>query len=107
MPGREHRRYEDLPVLPAIEQDLALLVPGAVSSRQVEELIRAAGGKLLEHVAPFDLYRGKGIPDGFRSIAYRLRFRAHDRTLTDAEVAVAVQRILKRLKDEHEIERRG
>jgi phenylalanyl-tRNA synthetase beta chain len=107
VPVREHRRYQELPVLPAIEQDLALLVPSSVSSRQVEDLIRAAGGKLLEDVAPFDLYRGKGIPHGFRSIAYRLRFRAHDRTLTDAEVAVAVQRILKRLKDEHEIERRG
>jgi phenylalanyl-tRNA synthetase beta chain len=93
--------------LPAIEQDLALLVPVAVSARQVEELIRATGGKLLEEVAPFDLYRGKGIPDGFRSLAYRLRFRAQDRTLTDAEAAAAVQRILKRLKDEFGIERRG
>jgi phenylalanyl-tRNA synthetase beta subunit len=44
---------------------------------------------------------------GFGCFASRVRFRAHDRTLTDAEVAVAVQRILKRLKDEHEIERRG
>ena len=79
--------YENLAVLPGIEQDLALLVPAAVSAAQVIELIRLAGGKLLEDVVPFDLYRGKGIPDGFRSIAYRLRFRAPDRTLTDAEAA--------------------
>ena len=107
VPVREHLRYQELPVLPAIEQDLALLVPVNVSARQVEELIRSAGGKLLEGVSPFDLYRGKGIPEGFRSIAYRLRFRAQDRTLTDAEAAAAVQRILKRLKDEYGIERRG
>jgi phenylalanyl-tRNA synthetase beta chain len=99
--------YEDLPVLPGIEQDLALLVPAAVSAAQVVELIRSAAGKLLEEVVPFDLYRGKGIPDGFRSIAYRLRFRAPDRTLTDADAAASVQRILKRLKDEYGIERRG
>ena len=107
VPAREHQRYQELPVLPAIEQDLALLVPVAVSARQVEDLIRSTGGKLLEEVAPFDLYRGKGIPEGFRSLAYRLRFRAQDRTLTDAEAAAAVQRILKRLKDEYGIERRG
>jgi phenylalanyl-tRNA synthetase beta chain len=85
--------YQDLPVLPGIEQDLALLVPATVSAAQVVELLRSSGGKLLEEVVPFDLYRGKGIPDGFRSIAYRLRFRAPDRTLTDAEAAASIQRI--------------
>jgi phenylalanyl-tRNA synthetase beta chain len=103
---REHE-YQALPLLPAIEQDLALLVPNAVSAAQVEALIRAAGGDLLEQVMPFDLYRGAGIPEGTRSIAYRLRFRAPDRTLTDAEAAAMVQRILKRLRDDHGIERRG
>jgi phenylalanyl-tRNA synthetase beta chain len=104
---RSHGVHEPLPVYPAIEQDLALLVPENVNAATVTDAIRAAGGTLLEEIGLFDLYRGKGIPEGTRSLAYRLRFRAADRTLTDAEAVTAVQRVLKRLKDEHGIERRG
>jgi phenylalanyl-tRNA synthetase beta chain len=100
-------RYEALPALPAVEIDLALLVPDSVSAEQVESMLRQGGGALLEEVQTFDLYRGAGIPERTRSIAYRLRFRAPDRTLTDADVRTVVGRILKRLKDEHSIERRG
>jgi phenylalanyl-tRNA synthetase beta chain len=100
-------RYQTLPVLPAVEIDLALLVPDKVSADAVESMLRQGGGALLEEVQAFDLYRGSGIPERTRSIAYRLRFRAPDRTLTDADVRTVVGRILKRLKDEHGIERRG
>jgi phenylalanyl-tRNA synthetase beta chain len=82
-------------------------VPEALASEVIEKSVRAAGGELLESVEPFDLYRGKGIPEGTRSIAYRLRFRASDRTLTDAEADAAVKRILSKLKEEHGVERRG
>jgi phenylalanyl-tRNA synthetase beta chain len=102
-----HGRHQPLPVYPAIEQDLALLVPENISAATVTEAIRGGGGALLEEMGLFDLYRGKGIPEGTRSLAYRLRFRAPDRTLTDAEAVTAVQRVLKRLKDEYGIERRG
>jgi phenylalanyl-tRNA synthetase beta chain len=100
-------QYEEVPQFPAIEQDMALLVPEALASEVIEATVRAAGGELLESVEPFDLYRGKGIPEGTRSIAYRLRFRAHDRTLTDAEANAAVKRILSKLKEDHDVERRG
>jgi phenylalanyl-tRNA synthetase beta chain len=100
-------RYRALPVMPATEQDLALVVPDAVTAQQVELLLRSAGGDLLEQVIPFDVFRGAGVPDGTRSIAYRLRFRAPDRTLTDADTRTIVGRILKRLKDDYGIERRG
>ncbi len=104
---RERTQYRPLPQYPAIEQDVALLVPETLPSGQVEQSIRAAAGPLLEAVEPFDLYRGKGIPEGTRSIAYRLRFRAPDRTLTDADADAAVKRILTTLKTEHGVERRG
>jgi phenylalanyl-tRNA synthetase beta chain len=104
--ARQHAKYRALPVFPPIEQDIALLVPAGVSGQAIAATIRDAAGKLLEEISVFDLYRGKGIPEGTRSLAYRLRFRAEDRTLTDAEATVAVQRVLKRLKDEHGIERR-
>ncbi len=100
-------RYQALPGLPATDQDLALIVPETVTAGQVEALLRAAGGELLEHVMPFDVFHGAGVPEGTRSIAYRLRFRSAERTLTDADTRTVVGRILKRLKDEYGIERRG
>jgi phenylalanyl-tRNA synthetase beta chain len=104
---RSRTQYRQLPQYPAIEQDMALLVPETLASEQVEHAIRSAAGPLLEAVEAFDLYRGKGIPEGTRSIAYRLRFRAADRTLTDADADAAVKRILATLKSEHGVERRG
>lgn len=103
----EARPYSPLPVYPPIEQDLALLVPETIPSEQVVAAVRKAGGALLEDVRPFDVYRGTGVNADVRSIAYRLRFRASDRTLTDADASTAVGRILKRLKDEYGIQRRG
>ena len=57
--------------------------------------------------ALFDLYRGKGVPDGHRSLAYRLRFVSTERTLTDEEVDRAVARALGHLKEAMGVERRG
>lgn len=99
--------YQAVPQFPGIEQDIALVVPEILSSELVERTIRQAAGVYLEGVHAFDLYRGAGIPAGTRSIAYRLRFRAAERTLTDKEADDAVMKVLKRLKDEHGIERRG
>jgi phenylalanyl-tRNA synthetase beta chain len=62
---------------------------------------------LLEAAEPFDVYSGPGMPAGARSIAFRLRFRAADRTLADAEVDPLVQRILQRLETEHGIRQRA
>lgn len=103
----ERVKYAPLAQFPPIEQDIALVVPEATSSREIEAAIGRAGGLYLEDVFAFDLYRGSGIPVGTRSIAYRLRFRASDRTLTDAEADEAVRNILNRLKDDHGVERRG
>jgi phenylalanyl-tRNA synthetase beta chain len=104
-PGRT--AYEPLAQHPPTEQDLALVVPEALASDVIEATIRKAGGVYLEDVHAFDLYRGPAVPAGHRSIAYRLRFRAGERTLTDAEADDAVRKILNRLKDDHAVERRG
>ena len=60
----------------------------------MEWALRASAGKLLARIKLFDTYRGTGMPVGSRSLAYRLRFQAQDRTLTDAEVAEARQRCI-------------
>jgi phenylalanyl-tRNA synthetase beta chain len=104
---RPRARFAPLPAYPAIERDLALLVPESISEHDVEQAVSSAAGPLLEGTEPFDLYRGAGVPAGKRSLALRLRFRAGDRTLTDAEADAAIARVLKRLKESHDIDRRG
>ena len=69
--------------------DLAFEVDEGVPAAAVEQALRSADGDLLADVALFDVYRGEPVPAGRRSLAYRIRFQAMDRTLTDAEVAEA------------------
>ena len=76
---------------PVATQDVALVVPASVPAAEVEEALSAGadGGSLLEEVRLFDVYTGEQVGEGNKSLAYTLRFRAPDRTLTDEEVAVA------------------
>ncbi len=71
---------------PSSDVDLALVVADDVPASQVEAALVAGGGELLESSRLFDVYRGPGVPEGHRSLAFRLRFSAPDRTLTDDEV---------------------
>ena len=71
---------------PSSDIDLAFVVGDDHPADAVAGVLRTAGGELLESVHLFDVYRGLGIADGPRSLAYRLRFCADDRTLTDEEV---------------------
>lgn len=91
--ARPVRAYRPLPRFPASDRDLAVLVPDAVPAARVEATIAEAGGNLLESVRLFDLYRGAGVPEGWRSLAYSLVYRAADRTLTDAEVDAVHDRV--------------
>jgi phenylalanyl-tRNA synthetase beta chain len=100
-------RYAALPAHPAIEWDFALLVPDALPAAAVLAAIRAQAGALLEAAEPFDVYAGPGVPEGTRSVAVRLRFRAPDRTLTDREVADAVKKVLRRLTDDLGVQQRA
>jgi phenylalanyl-tRNA synthetase beta chain len=76
---------------PVAKEDIALVVPDAVSVAEVQAALVAGAGALLESIALFDLYTGAQVPAGHRSLAFALRFRAPDRTLTDAETAAARQ----------------
>ena len=107
VPPRAVPVHHPLPLHPAVERDLALVVADAVSAASVLEVVRRRGGELLEDVTLFDHYRGEGVPEGSRSLAVRLRFRAPDRTLKDKEVDRSVQGIVGRLKEELGVEPRG
>jgi phenylalanyl-tRNA synthetase beta chain len=79
---------------PSSDIDLAFEVPDTVPAGDVAAVISEAGGQLLVSVGLFDVYRGPAVGDGTRSLAFRLRFQAADRTLTDTEVASARQVII-------------
>jgi phenylalanyl-tRNA synthetase beta chain len=86
-------RFEPPPSMPASARDLALIVPWTVAADSVVEAMRRAAGGLLESVDVVDEYRGAGVPEGSRSVAFRLVFRSRDRTLRDQEVDSAVNRV--------------
>jgi len=71
---------------PASDRDIAFFAPVKVSVSEIEKAINKAGKGLLESVEIFDEYRGENVPQGQRSLAFRLVYRASDRTLTDTEV---------------------
>ncbi|MBI5600007.1 MAG: phenylalanine--tRNA ligase subunit beta [Gemmatimonadetes bacterium] len=93
-------RYTPLPTTPAATFDLALLVPDALSAAEVERVLRTSGGDMLESLALFDEFRGAGVPDGMRSLAWRLTFRHPERTLRDKEIDGRRSQLLKSLENQ-------
>jgi phenylalanyl-tRNA synthetase beta chain len=91
-------RYRPLPRYPAVVRDVAVVVPERVRAAEVESAIRRAGGALVEAVRPFDVYRGEPVPEGKKSLAFSIQYRAADRTLTDEEVTVIHGKILEALE---------
>ena len=78
-----------LPAYPLATQDVALVVPEEVPAAEVLSALRAGAGQLLEDVRLFDVYTGAQLGEGRKSLAYTLRLRASDRTLTAAEATAA------------------
>jgi len=99
-------RYRPIPVTPAAELDLALLVPMGTSAAAVEEVIRRGAGEMLERLELFDEFRGAGIPEGHRSVGWRLTFRHPDRTLRDKEVEGRRDKLLRTLENELRVRQR-
>jgi phenylalanyl-tRNA synthetase beta chain len=91
-------RYRPIPRFPAVLRDLAVVVDDAVAADRVLKAVR--GEPLVEDAALFDVYTGTPVPAGRKSLALALRYRAADRTLTDAEVDAAHARIVARLRDD-------
>ena len=91
--------YTPLPKYPTVSRDLALVCAEEVTVAQVEDVITAAAGKLLRDVKLFDIYRGVGVPEGKKSMAFSLELRADDRTLTDTDSEAVVNKVLGALKE--------
>ncbi|HJL19459.1 MAG TPA: phenylalanine--tRNA ligase subunit beta [Sandaracinaceae bacterium LLY-WYZ-13_1] len=88
-----------LPRFPAVGRDLAVVVDEATEAGAVASVLREAGGALLEEVELFDVYRGQGVPDGHKSLAYRIVYRDPDATLTDKRVEKAHRGVVKTARE--------
>jgi phenylalanyl-tRNA synthetase beta chain len=92
---------------PASDRDIAFYAPLDVAVADIERTIQKTGGTLLESVELFDEYRGENVPAGQRSLAFRLIYRASDRTLTDEDVEPVHQKVREALEDKFQVDLRS
>ncbi|MGX4598412.1 phenylalanine--tRNA ligase subunit beta [Faecalimicrobium sp. JNUCC 81] len=91
--------YTPLPKYPSTSRDIALIVKDEVFVKQIEDIIKANSGGLVESYKLFDVYKGSQIEDGYKSIAYSLTYRSSEKTLTDEDVAKVHDKILSELSE--------
>ena len=93
------RKYTGIAKFPAVTRDISMVMPKEILVGQVEEVIEKKGGAYLESYALFDLYEGAQIKEGYKSVAYSIVFRAKDKTLEEAEISQAMEKILAGLEE--------
>ncbi|MBW9146955.1 phenylalanine--tRNA ligase subunit beta [Clostridium sp. CM027] len=93
-----NKKYKALPKFPAVTRDIALIVDERVLVQDIDDIIVKQGGNILESVKLFDVYKGKQIAEGKKSIAYAIVYRRSDKTLTDEEVNKVHEKILRSLE---------
>ena len=89
--------YIPLPKFPTVSRDLAVVCNEEITVAQVESVIVASAGKLLRNIRLFDIYRGTGVPEGKKSMAFAMELRADDRTLTDEDSEQVMRKVLEAL----------
>lgn len=92
------RKYSGIAKYPAVSRDLSMVMPKDILVGQVEKVFEDQGGAYLESYQLFDVYQGAQIQEGYKSVAYSVTFRASDKTLEEADVTAAMNKILKALK---------
>ena len=107
LPLRENLAAPVLSPFPAVHQDVALIVSDEVAAAEVERTLVEGAGELLESIRIFDVYRSEQLGEGMRSLAYSLRFRASDRTLTEEEASAAREAAIALAQQRHQAQHRG
>jgi len=95
----EDKGFKSLPKYPALLRDIAIIVDANISSEEIIKIIKETDNDILEEIRLFDIYKGKPIPPGKKSLAYSLTYRAKDRTLTDEEIEIVHSDIIERLRN--------
>ena len=93
------KTYTPLPKYPSTSRDIALLVDEDMAVGRIEEIIKKYGKSILEDVRLFDVYRGKQVEEGKKTVAFNLIYRDKDKTLTDEEVTSVHGKVLEALKE--------
>ena len=90
-------KYKEISKYPTVKKDISILVDKSVTSNDIAVAIKKSAGSLLLNTEVFDVYTGKGIEEGKKSLAYSLTFGTNDRTLTDEEINKVLEKIIERL----------
>lgn len=93
------KKYKPLPKFPVVSRDISILVDKNILVQDIENIIKQQGGKMIENIKLFDVYEGKQIEKGKKSVAYSISYRLKNRTLTDEEVNKVHDRILRTLEN--------
>ncbi len=96
----DHKRFHEVSKFPEIRRDIAILVNQTIPSEEIQATIRKVAGDWLKESFIFDVYAGKGVPPGLKSIALALILQHPSRTLVDDEVAALMDRVVRTLKDQ-------
>ena len=94
-----NHKFTGIAKYPAVTRDLSMVVPKHVLAGQIEDVLEQRGGKILESYQLFDIYEGAQIKPGYKSMAYSVVFRDHEKTLEEAEITTAMKKILNGLTD--------
>lgn len=97
--SRLERKYRALPKFPSVTRDIAMLISDDVTVGEIENVIMRAGRELIESIKLFDVYKGKQIPEGLKSVAYSIVYRKENGTLKDEEVNRVHEKIVKALSE--------
>lgn len=95
-----NKKYRPLPKYPSVSRDIAVVVSEEITAGQIEEIIRNKGGKLIEEVKLFDIYRGSQIEEGYKSMAYSITYRSDEKTLSEEDVSKVHNKILNSLANQ-------
>lgn len=100
-------KYKALPKYPATSRDLAMLVDVDVNAADIEKAMTKVAGQNLTQITLFDVYTGKQVEEGKKSLAFSLTFQSNDKTLTDAEIDPAIEKIVAKLQKDFNVNLRG
>jgi len=96
---RDLKKFKALPKYPATSRDIAFMLDVEIPVRKIEDTIKSVKSNIIEEIKLFDVYTGQQVQAGYKSVAYSIRFRAQDRTLTDDEVSEVMRKIEDKLKE--------
>ena len=97
--GKTNKKYAEVAKFPAVERDIAMVIDENVEVGNIEKAIQKKGKKILEEIQLFDVYRNEKLGENKKSVAYSLKFRSNDRTLTDEEINQTMEEIIKELEE--------